>query len=77
MTPSEKLINDAIKSAVQSVYNGPHRDQLTVNQIRDVVEDSLDLSDGFLREGQWKQKSKQLVLSEHVSYGLFTNPIDH
>jgi hypothetical protein len=68
MAPSDKSITDAIKLAVQRVWNGPGRDELTVNQIRSEVEAKLDLDAGYLKEGSWKQKSKQIVLDEHVIF---------
>jgi len=68
MAPSEKSIIDAIRLAVQRVWNSPGRDELTVNQIRSEVEAKLDLDTGFLKEGSWKQKSKEVVLDEHVIF---------
>lgn len=41
---------------------------MTVNQIRSEVEAKLDLHTGFLKDGPWKQKSKQTVLDEHVIF---------
>ena len=66
MPPSEKSIVDAIRIAVKRVWNSPGRDDLTVNQVRSELEAKLNLDAGFLKEGFWKQKSKEAVLEEHV-----------
>jgi len=66
MAPSEKSIADAIRVAVQRVWNSHKRAELTVNQIRSEVDTNHKLKLGFLKEGAWKQKSKELILAEHV-----------
>jgi len=70
MVPSEKSILDAIRIAVQRVWSSPKRDELTVNQIRSEAESKLGLDAGFLKGGSWKQKSKEVVLTEHVIFIL-------
>jgi hypothetical protein len=66
MAPSEKSISNAINKAVRDMYNGTGRDELTVNKIRSIVEDELELEGGFLKQGSWKQKSKDVITAEIV-----------
>jgi hypothetical protein len=67
MAPSEKVLSDAIRNAVRRMFNGPDRDDLTVNKIRKQVEKELHLDAGFFKEGSWKQESKNIVKTEHVT----------
>lgn len=62
-----KDIEDELRDAVRDQYNSEHRDKLTVNSIREFVELVLHLSDGFLKGGQWKARSKQIILDTLVS----------
>ncbi|KAK4119123.1 hypothetical protein N657DRAFT_650543 [Parathielavia appendiculata] len=61
MAPTDKAIAKALADVVRKVYNGPNRDQLTVNYARQTTEDSLKLADGFLKEGDWKLRSKEII----------------
>ncbi|KAK4096195.1 hypothetical protein N658DRAFT_436629 [Parathielavia hyrcaniae] len=59
---TDKAIEKVLADVVRKVYNGPKRDQLTVNYVRQTAEDSLKLGGGFLKEGDWKARSKQIIL---------------
>ncbi|KAL2020292.1 hypothetical protein VTK56DRAFT_8520 [Thermocarpiscus australiensis] len=64
MAPSkvtDKVIAAELSNAVRQIYNSPQRDQLTVNYARQRVEAKLKLTEGFLKEGDWKAKSKQII----------------
>jgi hypothetical protein len=56
-----------IIATVRRIYNSPARDELTVNHTRQVVEKKLKLKDGFLKEGAWKAKSKEIIHATLVS----------
>ena len=64
---TDKTIAKELASVVRKVYHGPERDQLTVNYARQLVEEKLSLDAGFLKEGDWKAKSKQIILDTLVS----------
>jgi hypothetical protein len=66
MAPSDKTVLDSIKYTVRNLFQGPDRNELTVNNVRSQVEAALQLDSGFLKEGSWKQKSKELVKAEYV-----------
>jgi hypothetical protein len=73
MAPSDKVLSEAIRNAVRRMFKGPDRDNLTVNKIRDQVETELHLDPGFLKQGSWKQESKNIVKTESVKF-LFHLP---
>jgi hypothetical protein len=66
MAPSDKVLSNAIRTAVRRMFKGPDRDNLTVNNIREQVETELHLDAGFLKQGSWKQESKSIVKAESV-----------
>jgi hypothetical protein len=63
---TDKAIAKELADVVRRVYNGPKRDQLSVNYARQAVEESLKLGDGYLKEGDWKARSKQIILETVV-----------
>ena len=66
MTPSDKVVSDAIRNDVRRMFIGPDRDNLTVNKIRQNVAAELHLENGFFKQGSWKQQSKNIVRTENV-----------
>ncbi|KAH6847715.1 hypothetical protein B0I37DRAFT_354417 [Chaetomium sp. MPI-CAGE-AT-0009] len=60
---TDQAITTKLVSVVKQIYNGPDRDKLTVNYARKEAEDSLGLEDGYLKEGDWKAKSKEIILN--------------
>lgn len=64
---TDTAIASALVSMVQQIYNCPDRDKLTVNYARQEVEDSLGLEVGYLKEGDWKAKSKEIIVNTLVS----------
>jgi len=64
---TDAAIKTALATAVRRIYNGPDRDNLTVNFVREDVEKKLKLEEGFLKDGDWKAKSKQIILETMVS----------
>lgn len=70
---SDDKVTETIVKAVREIWKND-RDQLTVNYARQNVEKKLGLEEGFLKEGDWKAKSKQLILEEVVcTPGLVTS----
>ncbi|KAL2136893.1 hypothetical protein VTI74DRAFT_619 [Chaetomium olivicolor] len=63
MAPTNEVIAKELASVVRQTYNGPERDQLTVNYARQTAEKKLKLGDGFLKDGAWKAKSKEIILA--------------
>lgn len=61
----DATIEKEIADAVHRIYNGPQ--DLTVNAVREAVEKKLKLDEGFLKDGDWKAKSKELVHDTLVS----------
>lgn len=71
MAPSDKVLSNVIQTAVRRMFKGPDRDSMTVNNIREQVEAELHLEAGFLKQGSWKQESKNIVNTEHVTGPVF------
>ncbi|SPQ24415.1 9c90a151-a63e-47bc-bc9f-aad2c0871309 [Thermothielavioides terrestris] len=57
---NSKIVKE-LRTAVRNIYASDERSKLTVNYARQVVEAKLGLGDGFLKEGDWKAKSKQVI----------------
>ncbi|ELR05498.1 hypothetical protein GMDG_07420 [Pseudogymnoascus destructans 20631-21] len=60
---SDKAITNAILETVRKLFK-TDLDALSVNHVRKIVEEQLDLSSGFLKGDAWKAKSKELITSE-------------
>jgi len=72
---SDDKVTQTIVKAVREIWKND-RDQLTVNYARQVAEKKLGLEEGFLKEDDWKAKSKQLILEEVVCKpGLVTSSL--
>ena len=67
MAPSDKVLSDAIRTAVRRMFKGPDRENLSVRKIREQVETDFHLEARFLRRGSWKQESKNIVMTESVT----------
>lgn len=66
-TPSEVVLEQALRNAVREVYRNGDLDNLTVKRIRKSVEASLDLQDDFFKnDPTWKEDSKTVIQSEVV-----------
>ncbi|OAA45399.1 transcriptional regulator [Metarhizium rileyi] len=60
MAPSTDQLEEALISGTCQVFNAAP-DATTVNKVRKLVEESLDLEEGFFTSEDWKQKSKGLI----------------
>ena len=66
-TPSEGVLEQALRNAVREVYRSGNLDNLTVKRIRQSVETEFDLQDDFFKiEPGWKGRSKTVIQSEVV-----------
>lgn len=66
-TPSEAVLEKALRNAVREVYRSGDLDNLTVKRIRKSVEADLELQDDFFKnDPMWKEHSKNVVQSEVV-----------
>ena len=63
---TDNAIAKGLADVVRQIYNSPKRDDLTVNHARQVAETKLKLDDGFLKGGDWKAKSKQIIVDTLV-----------
>jgi hypothetical protein len=66
MAPRAKTIEDELKKTVAEFWNSRDRDELTVNNVRKHVSGKLGLEEGYLGSGEWKGKSKQIILAAVV-----------
>ncbi|KAK0712576.1 hypothetical protein B0T26DRAFT_741643 [Lasiosphaeria miniovina] len=57
---TDKALAAELERSVRHIYS-TDRDNLTVNYTRQFVEKKLNLKDGFLKEGDWKAKSKEMI----------------
>jgi hypothetical protein len=71
---NSKIVKE-LRTAVRNIYASDERSKLTVNYARQVVEAKLGLGDGFLKEGDWKAKSKQVIFDALVSYTASVEPV--
>ena len=61
MAPKKATIEKELVDTVRRIYKTGNEDQLTVNFVRQAVEKKLKLEDDFLKEGEWKSKSKEII----------------
>lgn len=66
MAPSDEKVINEIKDVAARLY-ASDREGLTVNIVRNVVELELGLQQGSLKGGEWKERSKGVVLGMVVS----------
>lgn len=64
---TDKAIASELGRVVQQVYNGPNREKLSVNYARKEVEENLGLEEDYLKEGDWKARSKEIILNTMVN----------
>ncbi|APA13443.1 hypothetical protein SS1G_07949 [Sclerotinia sclerotiorum 1980 UF-70] len=64
MSLSDKALTSALSKTVRDVFHSDEKDKLSVRFIRTKVEQEHELSDGFLNEGKWKEKSKGIIKGE-------------
>lgn len=66
MAPSEKALIKALKDSVAAILGSDERDRLSVTLARTKAEADLGLPDQFFKVADWKSKSKEIILKEHV-----------
>ena len=67
MAHSNENIESALRAAIKDTVDNGEEDVLTVRYIRDKVEESLKLVEGFFVTDAWKAKSKQIIKEYAVS----------
>lgn len=60
MPPNKQTIEEALKYSTYEVFNADP-DATSVNKVRQHVELKLSLDEGFLSNGDWKHKSKEII----------------
>ncbi|KAK3349012.1 hypothetical protein B0T25DRAFT_591549 [Lasiosphaeria hispida] len=70
--PSNKALEAELVKTVDQIYNSEDKDRLTVNHVRQLVENKLKLGEGFFKAGDWKAKSKQII---HNAIGEIENAL--
>jgi len=73
--PSDKVLERALRHAVQVVYRKGNLEELTVKRMRKAAEEELDLQEGFFKEPEWKDRSKAIIETEAVCCGHARNPL--
>ena len=67
LAPTDAILEQALRNAVQKVYIMGNMENLTVKPIRKAVEEDLGLQDGFFQKDPiWNTKSKSVIQSEVV-----------
>lgn len=61
MAPPEEKLEQELVTAVREVLGSDESDSLTVNYIRNRVQDKLDLPADFFKSEDWKVRSKDLI----------------
>jgi hypothetical protein len=70
--PSEAALSRALRDIVIATYTSGNTDELTVKRLRARAEETLGLSQGFLKADQkWKQKSHDMIHEAVVSFKLY------
>lgn len=67
--PEEKLEQELV-AAVREILGSDERDNLTVNYIRNRVQDKLSLPADFFKAEGWKLRSKDVITDAVVHTGL-------
>ena len=69
-TVSPKNLEKEIAQTVRDIWKTDDKAALTVNLVRERVEKKLKLEDGYLKTGEWKSKSKDIIKETVVSCQL-------
>ena len=65
--PTHAELEQALKNVVHDIYKSGDLENLTVKRVRKAAEENLDLEEGFFKNDKtWKDKSKDVILSEVV-----------
>ena len=73
--PHDTTLEDALRSQVKELFSNEGADNITVKRVRALTEQKLDLEDGwFKNDEEWKNRSKEIIVNEHVSVTMLLNP---
>jgi hypothetical protein len=73
MALSDKALEEALIQGTCDVFEA-EPEGTSVNKVRQHVEEKLELDVGFFTEGDWKQRSKEIIKGYVVS-GLKKHPL--
>lgn len=67
MSPSAKALEKDLRDGVRSIVDERGWDDVTVNNVRQYVEEKGDLEKGFFKEPEWDARSKKIIKEFVVS----------
>lgn len=70
MAPPAEELEQELVAAVREVLGSDERDNLTVNYVRNRVQDKLDLPADFFKSEDWKLRSKDVITDAVVRTGF-------
>ena len=73
--PSAAAIADGIRDIVISIHKAGNDDDRTVNHVRSGAEKKLGLPSGYLKNSDWKDKSKNLIKEAVVCIIITIGPV--
>ena len=74
MAPSGEKLEQELVATVREVLGSDERDSLTVNYIRNRVQDKLSLPADFFKSEDWKLRSKDIITAAVVRAGFPNAP---
>lgn len=71
--PDDSALEAELSSTVAKILMSD-RDSLTVNLVRQKVEEKFGLESGFFKSSEWKGRSKQIIEKANVCFTTITCP---
>lgn len=62
----DQLLEASLVAIVKDVFTGPHREELSVNNVRQQCEAENGLEEGFFNSAEWKSRSKAIIKGKVV-----------
>lgn len=72
--PDDSTLEAELSATVVELLKND-RDSLTVNLVRQKVEEKLDLESGFFKSTEWKGRSKQVIEKANVRFVTIPCPL--
>ena len=69
-TVPDAAVEKELADAVRRIWKSGEKAELTVNLVRQRVEQKLGLDEGYLKDGDWKSKSKRIITNTVVGLQL-------
>lgn len=68
VTPSDGVLEQALRRAVQLAHKRGDLEAITVKRMRKAAEEDLNLQEGFFKQDPtWESKSKRIIIAEAVN----------